>query len=155
RAAAKRGAADGLGVLTSAYALKALDGASRIIPWCLSDGRVDRQLDTVNPNGWDTTAFGKNNIATWNHDTSALPIGRVHDVHSDGSRLLVSVEFAPAEVNEFADQVFRMVKAGFLRAGSVGFLPIDYSYNDRRGGIDFHKQSLLEFAITPLPANES
>jgi HK97 family phage prohead protease len=155
RDAARRGEAAGLGVRASAFVHKLLNDASRIVPWVLSDGGVDRQLDTINVDGWETTAFGRNNVCLWAHDASILPIGRVHNVRSDGTRLLGDVEFAPPEVNEFADQVFRMVKAGFLRAGSVGFIPVQYTFNQKRGGIDFHRQSLLEFSITPLPANEN
>jgi HK97 family phage prohead protease len=155
RRAARSGDAQGLGVRTAAYVRKMPDDLSRVIVFCMSDPSVDRQNDTINVHGWDWSAFARNNLALWNHDASALPIGRVHDVRVSGDRLLGNVEFAPAEVNEFADQVFRMIKAGFLRAGSVGFIPTDFTFNQKRGGIDFHRQSLLEFSITPLPANEN
>jgi hypothetical protein len=45
-------------------------------------------------------------------------------------------------------------KKGFITAGSVGFIPLDYDFSDdRRGGIDFHRQELLEFSVVPVPAN--
>jgi hypothetical protein len=48
------------------------------------------------------------------------------------------------------------VKAGFLKSGSVGFLPTSYKFSDdpdRPNGIDFETQELLEFSITPVPAD--
>jgi phage head maturation protease len=52
--------------------------------------------------------------------------------------------------------VFRLIKAGYIKAGSVGFAPLKFSFaedSDRAFGIDFHEQELLEFSIVPIPAN--
>jgi HK97 family phage prohead protease len=71
-----------------------------------------------------------------------------------GDRLIGDVKFADAGTYEFADQIFRLIKKGFITAGSVGFIPLDFTFSDdRRGGIDFHEQELLEFSIVPIPAN--
>jgi hypothetical protein len=45
---------------------------------------------------------------------------------------------------------------GFIKAGSVGFLPVEWRFadsKDRPFGMDFLKQQLLEFSIVPAPAN--
>jgi hypothetical protein len=45
---------------------------------------------------------------------------------------------------------------GFLSATSVGFMPTKYAFVDdpeRRWGIDFLEQELLEFSCVPVPAN--
>ena len=64
------------------------------------------------------------------------------------------VEFASPEVYEFADQIYRLITAGYIKAGSVGFVPLEFKFSDRRqGGIDFKRQELLEFSICPVPAN--
>jgi hypothetical protein len=71
-----------------------------------------------------------------------------------GDRLIGDVKFADAGTYEFADQIFRLIKKVFITAGSVGFIPLDFTFSDdRRGGIDFHEQELLEFSIVPIPAN--
>jgi HK97 family phage prohead protease len=88
------------------------------------------------------------------HDSSSPPIGRAKRVWTDGTRLLGDVEFAPPETYVFADTIYRLVRDGFLKSGSVGFLPLEYRQSDRRGGgIDFKRQELLEFSIVPVPAN--
>jgi HK97 family phage prohead protease len=56
----------------------------------------------------------------------------------------------------FAQQIKSAVKEGTLRATSVGFIPIKWSFSrdkDRPGGIDFAEQELLEFSIVSVPAN--
>jgi phage head maturation protease len=50
-----------------------------------------------------------------------------------------------------------MVRAGFISAVSVGFMPLDYSFagddEARPWGIDFERQALLEISVVPVPAN--
>jgi hypothetical protein len=61
-------------------------------------------------------------------------------VHSDGLRLVGDVQFPPAGTYELADTVCGLVKAGYIKAGSVGFLPGEYRFSEdksRGGGIDF------------------
>jgi HK97 family phage prohead protease len=65
-------------------------------------------------------------------------------------------EFTPAGLVKFNDIVFSMLKTGFLSATSVGFIPLKYNFVDdpqRRFGIDFLEQELLEFSIVTVPAN--
>jgi HK97 family phage prohead protease len=153
---ARRGETAGVGVRTDGLALKTPTGNSRVVPWVLSDGSVDRAGDTVNPNGWDIAAFRRNNVVLWGHDSSQPPIGRASSVRSDGSRLLADIEFAPPETSSFAETVFQLVKGGFIKAGSVGFIPIDYEFSkdkNRPNGIDFKQQELIEFSICSVPAN--
>lgn len=154
--AAGRGRAKGGAlVCPSATVLRTADDGSRIVPWVLSNQDVDRMGDTINPNGWDLTAFRANPVVLFAHDSNAPPIGRMRNVRSDGMRLIGDVEFAGPEVYDFADSIFRLVRGGFLKAGSVGFLPTKWQWSDdkdRPGGIDFIEQELLEFSIVPCPA---
>jgi phage head maturation protease len=69
-------------------------------------------------------------------------------------RLMGDVQFPPEGVYPFADTIHRLVEQGYVRACSVGFLPIEWEFSEnRRGGIDFHRQELLELSLTPVPAN--
>jgi HK97 family phage prohead protease len=152
---ARRGDEDGAVVERPARVLRTSE-ESRTVRFVLSDGTVDRVGDTLDPNGWDLTAYKRNPVVLWGHDALSPPIGRMTNIFSDGSRLLGDVRFAEPNVYEFADQIFRLIRAGYINAGSVGFIPIDYSFNDgRRGGIDFHEQELLEFSVVPIPANSN
>lgn len=74
----------------------------------------------------------------------------------EGKQLVATLEFPTAELSPFGDQVYQLVKAGYLNAASVGFLPTKWSFSDdpgRRLGIDFEEQELLEFSIVSVPAN--
>jgi HK97 family phage prohead protease len=131
------------------------DVGDRTVRFVLSDGSVDRMGDTVNVGGWDLSAYKRNPVVLFAHDASAPPIGRTVSVWSDGTRLLGDVEFAPAETYAFADTINRLVKGGFLKSGSVGFLPTVYKFSERPGGVDYKRQELLEFSIVPVPANSN
>jgi hypothetical protein len=78
------------------------------------------------------------------------------NIFVSGDRLIGDVKFADAETYGFADQIFRLIKKGYITAGSVGFIPLDFTFSeDRRSGIDFHRQELLEFSVVPVPANSN
>jgi HK97 family phage prohead protease len=152
---ARRGDQGGVAVERQARVLRASE-ESRTVRFVLSDGSVDRMGDSIDPNGWQLSDYRRNSTVLWAHDASAPPIGRMVNIFSDGTRLLGDVHFAEPEVYEFADQIFRLVNARYITAGSVGFIPIDFSFADDRDrpfGIDFHEQELLEFSIVPVPAN--
>jgi hypothetical protein len=142
--AARGGTAGGVGVTRAATVLRA-DAGDRTVRFVLSDGTVDRMDDTVAGSGWDLTAYRNNPVVLFAHDSSAPPVGRANRVWTDGSRLLGDVEFAPPETYAFADTIYKLVMGGFLKSGSVGFLPLVYKFSDRQGGIDFKRQELLEF----------
>jgi len=155
RRLAREGAAPRGGITAlSARSIGSLTG--RIVRFVFSDGSIDRMGDTIDPSGWETDAYLKNPVVLWAHDALAPPIGRTVNLFTDGRGLVGDIEFAKAEEYAFADTIFRLVSAKFLNAGSVGFLPIKYSLSkdkDRPGGIDFHRQELLEFSMCPVPAN--
>jgi HK97 family phage prohead protease len=137
--------------------VRALEDGSRKMRFCFSDGSVDRMGDTIDPDGWDIDHFLLNPVALWAHDSLAPPIGRASDVGPEGDRLMGTIEFVDAETYAFGDTVYRLLMGKYLRAVSVGFLPIEYSFveNDpKRGwGIDFKRQELLEISVCPVPAN--
>jgi HK97 family phage prohead protease len=146
----------GSGVAIAARSLGPLDVDSRIVRFVFSDATLDRVGDVIDPAGWVLDDYRRNPVVLWAHDSLAPPIGRTVNLFVDDGRLLGDIEFAKPEVYDFADTIFRMVCAGYISAGSVGFLPIDYAFSqdkDRDFGVDFKRQELLEFSICPVPAN--
>jgi HK97 family phage prohead protease len=110
--------------------------------------------DSISAAGWELDSYRRNPVVLWAHDSNSPPIGKMTSVFISGDRLIGDVRFAPLEVYEFADQIYRLITAGYIKSGSVGFIPIDYKFSDSRsGGIDFKRQELLEFSIVPVPAN--
>jgi HK97 family phage prohead protease len=135
---------------------KAAGEGSRTVRFCFSDGSVDRMGDTIDAAGWVTHSFLKNPVALFAHDSNAPPIGRAGNLMVEDTRLMGDIEFAPPEVYEFADTIYRLVVGKFLNAVSVGFLPLEYDWSDddeREWGLDFKRQELLEISVVPVPAN--
>ena len=157
RASAKNGTTPEGTVVHLAVAdpVSATDG-SRKIRFVFSDETVDRAGDSINAEGWQIESFLKNPVALWSHDSYSPPIGRASNVGPSVGKLMGDIEFMPADISAFADSIYRMVKAGFVKAVSVGFIPLEYSFvnnNERPFGIDFTKQELLEISVCPVPCN--
>ena len=112
--------------------------------------------DTIDPHGWDVTDFKANPVCLWAHLSNEPPIGRMPRIFVANERLMGDVQFPPEGVYPFADTIHRLVEEGYVRACSVGFLPIEWEFSeDRRGGIDFKRQTLLELSLCPVGANAS
>lgn len=137
-----------------------VDTDTRTVEAVISTGGIDRQGDTVDPNGWQLDRYMKNPVVLWAHDYKALPIAKALDVKVTGKgptrRLKATARF---ETFPFADAVFNLIASGTINATSVGFVPLEYKFADEddpeRGffDLDITKQELLEYSVVPVPAN--
>jgi hypothetical protein len=123
RELAERGDGDGTGVSRLARVVRAPDDGNRTVRFVLSDGSVDRMGDSIAASGWELDAYRRNPVVLWAHDSNAPPIGKMTSVFISGDRLIGDVQFASPETYEFADQIYRLITAGYIKAGSVGFVP--------------------------------
>ncbi len=124
--------------------------------YCMSDNSVDRMGDTIAADGWVFDAFDRNPVVQFAHNTAEPPVGRVVNRWVTSTALFGDIEFAPADISLFGHEVEQLVANGFMNAGSVGFIPLEYNYStdkSRPFGVDFTKQALIEFSIVPVPAN--
>lgn len=127
---------------------------SRLIEFIVSTGRVDRENDTIEPSGWDLTDYKSNPVVLWVHDHWSPPIANARTIYLDGDALKSMCEFTPEDINPFGYQVYKLYQGGYMHACSAGFQPIEYAYDEmRKYGINFKKQSLLEYSCVPVPAN--
>jgi len=126
---------------------------NRTLRFTISTSSPDRERDIVNVAGWKLDAYKQNPVVLWAHDYRQPPIAKAVDVRVIGDRLVASAEFVPKELSPFADTIYQLIKAGFLKGTSVGFRPLKWALNSERGGMDFHEQELLEFSVTPVPAH--
>lgn len=129
---------------------------SRRVRFTITDQSIDRMGDTIAIDGWDLEAFKRNPVVLFGHDNASLPVARAVSIWREGEALKSIAEFATAEMSQFADRVFRMVRGGFLNAVSVGFSPRKWAWAEdegRRLGIDFIEQELFEYSIVTVPAN--
>jgi HK97 family phage prohead protease len=151
-ALARHNAAAGAALERLGSVARAVD--DRTYRFTLSDGLPDRMNDTIDPHGWETTGFRANPTVLWAHLSNEPPVGRVSRIFVANEKLMGDVQFPPEGIYEFADTIHRLVEQGFIRSCSVGFLPLEWEFSeDRRGGIDFHRQELLELSLVPVPAN--
>lgn len=128
-------------------------GEDRIVKFLITTGAVDRDNDTIDPNGWDLSNYIKNPVVLWSHDYYAPPVAKTLSITPTAQGLIAEAQFATAEEYPFADSVYRLLLGGYLNATSVGFAPQEWSYDEQRDGYNFSKQELLEFSIVPIPCN--
>jgi uncharacterized protein len=130
--------------------------------WTLSTFDLDRYGERIDPQGWDFTQYLKNPVVEWAHNFMIPAIGKIEGLAVDGDGLHGLVYFNDKAYDPFGWGIGQRVKAGVIRAGSVGFKPIEIEIPSKEeapnGGKDgtsliFRKQELLEFSICNVPAN--
>jgi HK97 family phage prohead protease len=130
---------------------------TRRVRFTYSDGTVDRAGDSIDPKGWVLDNYRANPIVLFGHSADIdNVIGRSVNVSTYGNKLSGDIDCATADVNPKADMAYKMVKAGLLSAVSVGFNPIDFEFStdkDRRGGVNYKKQELIELSVCAVGCN--
>lgn len=132
--------------------IKAMDDSRRCM-FKISSGAVDRDRDVINQAGWRLDNYLKNPVVLWGHQYGMPPIATCKSLGLQGGDLMADADFFDEKTYPFADTIYRIVKAGGLRASSVGFKPLKYNYNAERGGVDIEEAELLEWSVVSVPAN--
>jgi len=128
------------------------------LPWTLSTFDLDRFGERIDPHGWDFRRFMENPVLEWAHRYDIPAIGKIENLTIDDNGLHGLVYFNDKSYDPFGWSIGQRVKAGVIRAGSVGFRVIEIEIPDRETAKDgtlliFRKQELLEFSICNVPAN--
>lgn len=144
---------------------------TRTVTFIASTYSKDRHGTIVNQKGWKLDNFNRNPVIGYQHDVygggmclKADPddvIASNAKAYMDGDQLLVDVTFETEDVNAKAEKIFKKVKAGSLRAVSVGFLEIGtgrYGEGEEARGkaketYYFDGQELLEVSVVNIPSN--
>jgi HK97 family phage prohead protease len=136
------------------------------LQWVYSDETVDRAGDIVRQN-WELANYKQNPVILWGHAFGAdsvadEPIGRSVELGVAEKQLVGTIEFAVGE-SERAARIYRLASAGFIRAGSVGFRPLEVRYVEDqtereklglgRWGAVYERSELLEFSLCAIPCN--
>lgn len=132
--------------------------AGQGFPWTLSTFDLDRFHERIDPQGWDFERYVQNPVVEWAHSFLIPAIGKIEGLAVDENGLHGLVYFNDKSYDPFGWSVGQRVKAGVIRAGSVGFRVIEIEIPDRETSKDgtsliFRKQELLEFSICNVPAN--
>jgi HK97 family phage prohead protease len=126
--------------------------------WTLSTFDLDRFGERIDPAGWDYKRYMDNPVVEWAHRYDIPAIGKTEGLTADDKGLHGVVVFNDKDYDPFGWAIGQRVKAGVIRAGSVGFRVIEIEIPDKETAKDgtsliFRKQELLEFSICNVPAN--
>ena len=79
-----------------------------------------------------------------------------------GKKLMVDVEFEPADINPLADKIYKKLQFGSLNAVSVGFMATDGEWGEGEESLSgenptyyYKSQELLEVSVVNIPANKN
>lgn len=141
-------------MIPSKGAVLSAEDAQRRLNVTIATGSRDRHGDILEPGGAQIAGYLKNPVVLWAHQYRDLPIGRAASIVREGNSLKAEILFAPTE---FAGEVYTLYAKGFLRAWSVGFLPLEWEVlEDKDGkfaGYHVHSWELVELSAVPVPAN--
>lgn len=132
---------------------KSIDDESRVIEFVISTNSVDRSRDVIDQAGWRLESYFKNPVVLWCHDYSITPVAKSLSVWVEGEKLMSRDQFMTRDMSPFAYSVYQMYRDGYLNAQSVGFAPLEWTYDEERSGVNFLVQELLEHSCVPVPAN--
>lgn len=141
-------------VIAPVQKVEAASEAERTVRFRITTGTLDRANDTLNPKGWDVSAYKKNPVVLWAHSHYDFPVARTIKLTRDKNGMSATAQFVPADtpvVGEKAEGIRLLIKGKFINSASVGFRPKKFSFNTETGGIDFEKQELLEWSFVSVP----
>ena len=104
------------------FKVESIDGEERTVTAVISTDAIDRDSEVLLPKGADIEQFQKNPVVLWSHNSSLPPIGKALWIERKGKKIIAKVQFATTEL---AEEVWQLFKGGFLKAFSVGFIPIE------------------------------
>lgn len=138
--------------------MRGVDESKRTITFTASDESVDRYGDILRVSGWKFSNYLRNPVVLWAHKSGDPPVGKCVEIHTESNppALVQTVEFAD---HPFAETVRKLYADKFLRAVSVGFMPLEPPKRitdlegNGTGGYEFTSMDLLELSCVPVPAN--
>lgn len=147
--------------MNRAYSLitvtKAIDDVAnqrRIFSGMATTPELDRALDTIDPLGAKFT----NPLSLLRNHDSDCPIGTVTFKKPTAKGIEFDAEIPtvaePGDLKDRLDMAWGEIKAGLIRAVSVGFMPVKYAFMDN-GGVDYQEIEIYELSTVAIPANAS
>lgn len=128
------------------------DTGGRIL---ITTNACDRDRDRVMPHGVKLDNYLKNPVVMWGHsyDKPTDVIGKTTNLEITDSGIVADFELRPAANDQDPQNVVRLLwDGGWIRTASIGFRPLVAEPNEF-GGQDFKEWELLEWSVTPVPAN--
>lgn len=108
---------------------RVIDAQTGLMEYVASDESLDSYNEIVKASGAQFSRFQKNApfVDSHNYESIDCLLGKVVDFRVDGRRVVETVQWAiDVPSNLLAQKGFQMTAAGYLKAVSIGFIPISY-----------------------------
>lgn len=136
----------------SGIEVKSINEERRIIKGIATTPATDRVGDIVESKG---ITFKNPLPFLWQHD-HGKPIGTVKFSKPTDAGIEFEAEMPVIEeagtLKDRIDEAWQSIKLGLVRAVSIGFRPIEYSFMDE-GGMRFTSSEVFELSAVTIPAN--
>lgn len=135
--------------------VKALDEKRRIFRGWATTAETDRMDDVIDPRG----ATFRNPVSLLHQHNHSLPIGvaRLKKATKEGIEFEAEIPIVtePGPLKDRVDTAWGEIKAGLVRAVSIGFRPLKDGYEAiaGTGGLLFKAIEILEISTVSVPAN--
>lgn len=144
-------------VKTVTFEVRQANDERRTIEHVITRRLVDRDGDVVEPGGARIENYRKNPVVLFGHFSFGFPIGQNLELAISREEIVAVTQFAGLDqASEEAERAYRLARDGFLRAWSIGFMPITWS-EDRafpeQTGWWFKEWELMEYSLVALPSN--
>ncbi len=139
--------------------IEGVELGEREVPFIITTTDVDRYDDIILSTGGKTENYEKNPVVLAFHDSrNRMPVAKSNKLIKESSRILSIAEFGSVETlgswwGEVANSFFLAYKNGFMNATSIGFIPLDWTWDEKLGGYIITEWELLEYSCVPIPAN--
>lgn len=132
--------------------VRGIDQDSRILRGVATTPTTDRLGDIIEPLG----IVFKNPLSfLWQHKHDQ-PIGTVEfdtpTAEGINFKATVAQSDEPGTLKDRLDEAWQTIRLGLVRAVSIGFMPLEYSFMDD-GGMRFIKTEVYELSAVTIPAN--
>lgn len=141
------------------------EGKGATIAAVISDKSVDRDDDTIDPDGVKHSHFDKNPVVLPFHNSRVPPVGKSLSVFlRDGAvKSITQFNDADLKMDGFVDGYVlgQMYERGFMNAFSIGFMGTKFVFNEERKnswgypGVDFIEIELMEYSPVAIPSNRN
>jgi HK97 family phage prohead protease len=126
----------------------------------VSTDSVDRDREVIVPKGINLKNYQDNPVVLYGHMTSMPPVAKSLWIKTVDDALISKMVFAETE---FADDIYRLYKDGFMKAFSIGFQYLDGSAPEEKEIVAnpswakarfvIRKSELYEYSCVSVPAN--
>jgi HK97 family phage prohead protease len=136
----------------SVLEIKAVDESARTLTGIATTPSVDRVGDIIEPDG---VKFTNPMPFLWQHNHDQ-PIGTVEfdKPTKDGVKFRANLPIIEEAgiLRDRIEEAWQSMKAGLVRAVSIGFRPLEYAFMET-GGIRFNEVEVYELSAVTIPAN--